>query len=79
MRSREGERVQLACGLEMTIDCPESWIWSPDDSVLIGVHPRETSSIYIQADPDTGQVIVLRWVDVGTERWRTPAWQPLTP
>jgi dipeptidyl aminopeptidase/acylaminoacyl peptidase len=66
----EGERVKLACGLGMKIECAWSWIWSPDDSMLIGTVPHETSSTYLQADPDTGRVTELDWVDVGT-----PAWQ----
>lgn len=61
----EGEPVELACGLGTTIGCAWSWIWSPDDSILIGTVPHETSSTYLQADPDTGQVTVLDWVDVG--------------
>ena len=71
----EGEPVELACGVGMSIACAGSWIWSPDDSMLIGTVPHEISSIYMQADPDTGQVIQLDWVDVGTQGWGTPAWQ----
>jgi hypothetical protein len=70
----EGERVELACGLGMKIECAWSWIWSPDDSMLIGIVPHETSSTYLQADAHTGQVTELDWVDVGT-----PAWQRVAP
>ena len=35
-----------------------SWIWSPDDTMLIGTTDRET---YRLADPDTGQVTELDW------------------
>jgi Tol biopolymer transport system component len=70
----EGEPVELACGLGMKIECAWSWIWSPDDSMLIGTVPHETSSTYLQADPDTGQVTELDWLDVGT-----PAWQRVGP
>jgi hypothetical protein len=70
----EGEPVELACGLGMKIECAWSWIWSPDDSMLIGTVPHETSSTYLQADPATGQVTELDWVDVGT-----PAWQRVAP
>jgi hypothetical protein len=78
----EGERVELACGLGTNIECAWSWIWSPDDSMLIGTVPHWTSSdretslpeTYLQADPNTGQVTELDWVDVGT-----PAWQRVVP
>jgi hypothetical protein len=77
-----GERVELACGLGMPIECARSWVWSPDDSMLIGSAPRSTPSdpetslpdIYLQADPATGRVTTLDWVDVGT-----PAWQRVAP
>jgi hypothetical protein len=78
----EGERIELTCGLGTNIECAWSWIWSPDDSMLIGTVPHWTSSdretalpdTYLQADPNTGQVTELDWVDVGT-----PAWQRVTP
>jgi len=72
----EGKRVDLACGLGMKIQCAWSWIWSPDDSMLIGTVSHETSSTYLQADTETGQVTELNWVgpDFGT-----PAWQRVAP
>ena len=72
----EGEPVELACGLGMKIECAWSWMWSPDDSMLIGTVPHETSNTYLQADPNTGEVTELAWdgVDVGTA-----AWQRLAP
>lgn len=72
----EGERVELACGRGTKIECAWSWIWSPDDSMLIGIVPHETSSTYLQADVDTGQVTELSWV--GTD-FGTPAWQRVAP
>jgi Tol biopolymer transport system component len=80
----DGESVVIACGPETDIanqiepppdiGCPTDWIWSPDDSMLIGTVPHETSSTYLQADPATGQVTELDWRDVGT-----PAWQRVAP
>jgi hypothetical protein len=70
----EGEPVELACGPGMKIECAWSWIWSPDDSMLIGTVPHETSSTYLLADPATGRVTELEWRDVGT-----PAWQRVAP
>jgi Tol biopolymer transport system component len=66
----QGGRVRLACGLGTNVECPSAWIWSPDDSILLG----ETDGTYLQADPDTGHVIALNWVGVGT-----PAWQRVAP
>jgi hypothetical protein len=70
----EGERVELACGPGTKIGCAWSWFWSPDDSMLIGLVPREPWNTYLQADSDTGQVTQLHWVGVGT-----PAWQRVAP
>jgi hypothetical protein len=70
----EGEPVELACGPGSDIECAWSWIWSPDDSMLIGTVPHETSTTYLQADTDTGQVTELDWFVVGA-----PAWQRVAP
>ena len=78
----DGEPVALACGPGTDIECPSpptDWIWSPDDSMLIGITYHETSSgglaeTYLQVDSSTGQVTELDWVDVGT-----PAWQRVAP
>ena len=80
----DGKPVELAChGHETdTPECPTSWIWSPDDSMLIGTIFDDTSSsgegplteTYLLVDPHTGQVTELDWVDVGT-----PAWQRVAP
>ena len=78
----EADRDELACGLGTQIECAWSWIWSPDDSKLIGTVPHwapgdpetELPNTYLQADPDTGQVTELDWVDVGT-----PVWQRVAP
>lgn len=81
----DGEPVVLACGPGTDIECPAPptyWIWSPDDSMLIGTVYHETSSSsetplaesYLLVDPNTGQVTELDWVDVGT-----PAWQRVAP
>ncbi|HEX5015296.1 MAG TPA: hypothetical protein VFV72_14180 [Candidatus Limnocylindrales bacterium] len=70
-----GESVELACGLGTPIECAWSWIWSPDDSMLIGTVPHEISSTYLQADPATGEVTELDWVvaEVGPQAWQRVA------
>ena len=78
----DGEPVALACGPGTDIECPSpptDWIWSPDDSMLIGTVYNETSSgglgeTYLLVDAHTGQVTELAWIDVGT-----PAWQRVAP
>jgi hypothetical protein len=78
----DGEPVELACGPGTDIECPTSWIWSPDDSMLIGITYHETSSsgegplteTYQQVNSNTGQVTVLDWVDAGI-----PACQRVAP
>ena len=72
----------LACGPGTDIECPSpptDWIWSPDDTMLIGTVYHETPSgglteTYLLVDANTGQVTELDWVDVGT-----PAWQRVAP
>ena len=72
----QGQRVELACGFLIAIECASSWIWSPDDSMLIGT----VSTTYLQADPDTGQVTQLGWVTVGAfGEGGAPAWQRVAP
>lgn len=68
-----GEPVELACGLGMQVECASSWIWSPDDSMLIGTVPHQGSSTYLQADPATGQVTELDWAGDGTPTWQRVA------
>jgi hypothetical protein len=75
----DGEPIALACGPKTDIECAQSWIWSPDDSTLIGTAYRETPSgqfteIYQQADPATGRVTELDWDGYGT-----PTWQRVAP
>ena len=81
----DGEPVPLACGPGTDIECPgrwTDWIWSPDDSMLIGTVYHDTSSTgegpltetYLLVDPNTGQVTELDWRDVGI-----PAWQRIAP
>jgi len=73
------EPVALACGPGMKLECATDWIWSPDDSMLIGTVGHESSSIgevssYLLADPDTGRVTELDWDGGGK-----PAWQRVAP
>ena len=59
-----------------TIECAESWIWSPDDSIAhrtLGP-VTATQDTFLQADPTTGQVTELDWV-----LYRTPTWQRVAP
>jgi dipeptidyl aminopeptidase/acylaminoacyl peptidase len=78
----DGEPVVIACGPTTDIQCPRSWIWSPDDSMLLGISYPETWSsgvaqsaeTYQLVDAHTGQVTELDWRDVGT-----PVWQRVAP
>ena len=74
----DGEPVWLTCNLA-TPSCPLDWIWSPDDSMLIGTVYDETSSgglgeTYLLVDANTGQETELDWRGLGT-----PAWQRVAP
>lgn len=79
----DGEPVVLACPPRTDIECPmhgRSWIWSPDDSMLIGISLDTSSSgeplgeAYLLVDAHTGQVTELDWRDGGR-----PAWQRVAP
>jgi dipeptidyl aminopeptidase/acylaminoacyl peptidase len=57
-------------------DCDMSWIWSPDDSILLGA-PNDESGGQVQqylADPLTGEIRPASWTATGN-----PAWQRLAP
>jgi hypothetical protein len=81
----DGQPVVIACGpatdianqIEPPPDiaCPMSWIWSPDDSMLIGtnLHEGPPTETYLLVDARTGQVTALDWVDVSM------AWQRVAP
>lgn len=74
--------VELACGPRSNVECAPSWIWSPDDSMLIGTSYHETSSsgedpltaTYVLAEADTGRVTDLGWEGDGP-----PSWQRVAP
>ena len=79
--SGDGEAVELACpprgaGSDDTV-CPSVWIWSPDDSMLVGtvgddLRPRRT----LLADPAIGKVTDLGrdvGIDDDPEQWQRVA------
>lgn len=75
----DGQPVVLACSPVSDIECPSApppdWIWSPDDSMLIGTIGHETlTETYLLVDAHTGQVTELDWRDAGT-----PTWQRVAP
>jgi dipeptidyl aminopeptidase/acylaminoacyl peptidase len=79
--SGDGEAVELPCpprgeGSDDFV-CPDLWIWSPDDSMLVGTVEDEIrgTSTFL-ADPATGQVTKLDW-DVGLED--PQQWQRVAP
>ena len=67
-----GQPVQLACG-RGTTECAWSWVWSPDDSMLLGTVPHETSSTYLLADARSGGVSEVDWAGVATLSWQRVA------
>lgn len=70
----DGEPIALACGPTSDIECPDSWDWSPDDSMLIGPTYRDTGGPLSLADPVTGQV-----TDLGWNGFEAPSWQRVAP
>jgi dipeptidyl aminopeptidase/acylaminoacyl peptidase len=70
--------LDLACevGTDSTPGtCADDWVWSPDDTVLIGSRTAPDGIVrYFKADPVSGSVSELGWTGVGM-----PAWQRIAP
>jgi dipeptidyl aminopeptidase/acylaminoacyl peptidase len=79
--SGDGMAVEIACpprgeGSD-DIVCPDLWIWSPDDSMLVGTFEDDIRGMQtFLADPATGVVTKLDW-DVGLDD--PQAWQRVAP
>jgi hypothetical protein len=67
----DGPRVEIQCGRPATPVCPDSWIWAPDDSSLIG-HKEEAGAAdsYLIADPATGAVTEATILGKGAPTWQ---------
>ncbi len=65
--SGDGAPVELACGPTTDVVCASRWIWSPDDSTLIGT---VVGGGYLQADPSTGTVTPLDWDGTNQPNWQ---------
>jgi len=67
----DGPRVEIQCGGPATPVCPDSWIWAPDDSSLIG-HKEEAGAAdsYLIADPATGAVTEATILGKGAPTWQ---------
>ena len=71
--------VEITCGLSAVTGCPDNvngvtWIWSPDDTVLVGTLAAEDgSTTYYLADPETGQVTPTEWAGTGQPDWQRSA------
>jgi uncharacterized protein YcgI (DUF1989 family) len=57
--------------LDPTDDCSANWMWSPEDSLLLGTLDGAGTAQFL-ADPTTGKVHEAPWTASGH-----PAWQPL--
>ena len=70
--------VEITCGLSGVTGCPDShgvtWIWSPDDTVLVGtLSADDGSTTYYLADPETGRVTPTEWTGTGEPDWQRSA------
>jgi hypothetical protein len=58
----DGPTVTLVCGAGQDVACPGDWVWSPDDTALLGaVIENDVVTGYVAADPATGAVTALDW------------------
>ncbi len=74
VRSLSGASVQLACGAGYDIPCAGDWIWSPDDSTLIGVLAAEDGTLsHVVADPTTGAIRDAGWSGDSMAAWQRRA------
>jgi WD40-like Beta Propeller Repeat len=65
--------VEIACEPTGENKCADEWIWSPDDTMLLGVTAVDGSTSYQLADPDTGQVTPTDWTGTGPPSWQRSA------
>ena len=67
--------VELTCGLSGVTGCPGvTWIWSPDDTVLVGTLSADDGSTrYYLADSDTGRITPTEWTGTGAPDWQRSA------
>jgi Tol biopolymer transport system component len=66
--------VTVACEPTGENKCADGWIWSPDDTMLLGVTLLDDGSTRYQlADPDTGQVTPTNWTGTGPPSWQRSA------
>ena len=66
--------VEMACEPTGENKCADGWIWSPDDTMLLGVTTAaDGSTSYQLADPDTGQVTPTDWTGTGPPSWQRSA------
>jgi hypothetical protein len=66
--------VEMACEPTGDDKCADEWIWSPDDTMLLGVTTLDDgSTLYQLADPATGQVTPTAWTGTGSPTWQRSA------
>jgi Tol biopolymer transport system component len=65
--------VEIACEPTGEDKCADEWIWSPDDTMLLGVTAVDGSTSYQLADPNTGQVTPTDWTGTGPPSWQRSA------
>ena len=71
--------VEITCDPSGVTGCPDNvnsvtWIWSPDDSVLVGTLTAEDgSTTYFVADPETGRITPTDWAGTGQPDWQRSA------
>ena len=69
--------IEIECASFASPDaCNADWIWSPDDSILLGTTSDASGRPLPQflADPLTGRVRPARWTATGN-----PTWQRIAP
>ena len=65
--------IELDCRSAGIANCSGDWLWSPDDSTLLGRVPDGTGDRYVLADPDTGVVTETSWAATGIPSWQRVA------
>jgi Tol biopolymer transport system component len=67
----DGTAIAIGCAGPGQPSCPEDWIWSPDDTVLIGAVDDDR---FVVADPTTGVATLATFEGHGAPSWqRLPA------
>ncbi len=72
---RTSAPIEIDCSGGGPARCPDGWLWSPDDTTLLGFINEEGDGLdrHVLADPLTGKVRPAPWTATGDPTWQRRA------